>query len=264
MGVDTLLTRSNGQTIDETWFNLLKTTLEGDLVPRNGSGSATDAAGSLGRNLIRFLDLYLKSSGKIYLGDAELYIGSSKLSFKDTGSGSAYAISDKLVNVENLVTLSGESANSINHGTFTGTTIQDNRTTKQALQDIETAYETSVIKGYGNVSNDTVDHGDVNGEYTIADHTINCSGTIQGFIHAEIETATFIAGTPTAQGRIYLNGSQIGSAVHSAASAYYKTEINSVYNLNAGNNTISFRVYDITGGTQSTRSQNRRIHVSWA
>ena len=43
----------------------------------------------------------------------------------------------------NLVTLSGVAAASTHMGVFTGSTIDDNRTTKQALQDLETALETN-------------------------------------------------------------------------------------------------------------------------
>lgn len=43
----------------------------------------------------------------------------------------------------NFTTLSGVAANSTHLGTFTGTTISDNRTNKQALQDLETALETT-------------------------------------------------------------------------------------------------------------------------
>lgn len=43
--------------------------------------------------------------------------------------------------IDDLVTLSGVSANAENLGTFTGTTIPDNRTVKQALQALETAHE---------------------------------------------------------------------------------------------------------------------------
>lgn len=46
----------------------------------------------------------------------------------------------------NLITLSGVAANATSLGTFTGTTISNNRTNKQALQDIETAYESTVVR----------------------------------------------------------------------------------------------------------------------
>ena len=44
-------------------------------------------------------------------------------------------------NVDNLVTLSGVNVDSVDLGTFTGSTISDNRTLKQALQDLETSLE---------------------------------------------------------------------------------------------------------------------------
>ena len=44
--------------------------------------------------------------------------------------------------IDNIVTLSGVSKDSTHLGTFTGTTISDSRTVKQALQDLETSLET--------------------------------------------------------------------------------------------------------------------------
>lgn len=48
MGLGTIPSRSNGQTIDEQWFNLIKTVLSVDLVPRNASGVVVSEAGALG------------------------------------------------------------------------------------------------------------------------------------------------------------------------------------------------------------------------
>jgi len=45
------------------------------------------------------------------------------------------------INIGDLVTLSGVALNATNLGAFTGTTITDNRTVKQALQELETAVE---------------------------------------------------------------------------------------------------------------------------
>lgn len=50
-------------------------------------------------------------------------------------------------NQRDLTTLSGEPQGAVNHGTFSGSTIQDNRNTKQALQDLETGLE--AISGGG-------------------------------------------------------------------------------------------------------------------
>lgn len=45
------------------------------------------------------------------------------------------------LSVDDLVTLSGVADGAVNLGTFTGSTITDNRTIKEALQDMETAFE---------------------------------------------------------------------------------------------------------------------------
>lgn len=47
-------------------------------------------------------------------------------------------------NVDDLITLSGVAENATDLGTFTGSTISDNRKVKEALQDLETAIEGSV------------------------------------------------------------------------------------------------------------------------
>lgn len=50
-------------------------------------------------------------------------------------------------NQRDLTTLSGEAQGAVDHGTFSGSTIQDNRNTRQALQDLETGLES--ISGGG-------------------------------------------------------------------------------------------------------------------
>ena len=59
MGLGTISSRTNGQTIDQTWFNLLRTVLSEDLVPRNGSGVVTASGGSLGSTAYAWLYAYL-------------------------------------------------------------------------------------------------------------------------------------------------------------------------------------------------------------
>jgi len=59
MGADSIPARSNGQTINETWFNLLRTVLNGDLIPRNASGVATAIAGALGSSTYPWFKLFL-------------------------------------------------------------------------------------------------------------------------------------------------------------------------------------------------------------
>ncbi len=51
-------------------------------------------------------------------------------------------LSTQTTRVTNLITLSGVAANATNLGTFTGSTIPDNQTEKQALQALETSLET--------------------------------------------------------------------------------------------------------------------------
>lgn len=61
MGNDTIPARSGGQTITAQFFNLLRSVLGVDIVPRNSSGVATDDAGGLGTSVYRFGKSYIKS-----------------------------------------------------------------------------------------------------------------------------------------------------------------------------------------------------------
>ena len=51
------------------------------------------------------------------------------------------AIAANEVHIDNFATLSGVAKDAVNLGTFTGSSIQDNRVVKVALQDLETAVE---------------------------------------------------------------------------------------------------------------------------
>lgn len=61
MGSDTLLGRTNGQTIDQTWFNTVRSALNLDFIPRASTGIVTDQAGSLGSSTLRWTNAYLMS-----------------------------------------------------------------------------------------------------------------------------------------------------------------------------------------------------------
>ena len=74
-------------------------------------------------------------------------------------NGTSYA--GLSANVDNLVTLSGVSSDSTDLGTFTGSTISDSRTVKQALQDLETSLE-SVSGGGAQASSVSVGSTDAN------------------------------------------------------------------------------------------------------
>lgn len=73
MGSGTLSSRTNGQTIDQTWFNQFRDAFDQDLYPRNSSGVPTDQAGSLGTSSYQFLNAYLIT---IYLTTLKLKNGS--------------------------------------------------------------------------------------------------------------------------------------------------------------------------------------------
>jgi microcystin-dependent protein len=59
MGTGTLSARTNGQTIDETWFNVIRTAIYTDFVPRNSSGIVTASGGSLGDAVTEWLYAYV-------------------------------------------------------------------------------------------------------------------------------------------------------------------------------------------------------------
>lgn len=59
MGLGTLPTRSDGQRINLTWFNVLTTALIQDLLPRDGSGVVSNGAGSIGSSSFKWLSGYI-------------------------------------------------------------------------------------------------------------------------------------------------------------------------------------------------------------
>ncbi len=61
MGVDTLPDRTDGETIDESWFDVVRSALGVDHVPRNSSGVATTRAGSLGSSTYAWLKAFIES-----------------------------------------------------------------------------------------------------------------------------------------------------------------------------------------------------------
>lgn len=68
MGLGTIPARTNGQTIADTWFNIIRTALGGDQVPRNSSGIVGHEAGSIGTTTYGFLygfftELKIRSNG---------------------------------------------------------------------------------------------------------------------------------------------------------------------------------------------------------
>lgn len=105
MGNDTITTRAAGQVINETFFNVFKSVLAGDMLPRNTSGVVEAVAGSLGSSTYPWLKLFFgayssalsieDSSGSIILkvgGVTKCVIGSTGVDgayFKNTSIPSA-------------------------------------------------------------------------------------------------------------------------------------------------------------------------------
>jgi len=54
MGTETIPNRSNGQVIDASHMNLLKSVIKGDNVPRDAAGVATTLEGALGTSTLLF------------------------------------------------------------------------------------------------------------------------------------------------------------------------------------------------------------------
>jgi hypothetical protein len=85
---------------------------------------------------------------KTYVDNAVAGVNeASEISYNNVSSGLLAttvqgAIDEVDGNVDNLVTLSGVALDAVNLGSFTGSTIPDNQTNKQALQALETAVET--------------------------------------------------------------------------------------------------------------------------
>lgn len=72
MGTNNIAARTNGQTIDQTWFNDLLTAISQDVAPRNSSGAPTDGAGNLGQSALQWLRAYIKV-GYFECGDIKIH-----------------------------------------------------------------------------------------------------------------------------------------------------------------------------------------------
>ncbi len=68
MSIERIPTRSDGQVIDESWFNTIIRSLVDYFVPRDTNGEAADFAGSLGTSSLRWLKAFI-SEGHWSVGD---------------------------------------------------------------------------------------------------------------------------------------------------------------------------------------------------
>ncbi len=72
MGSDTVPQRYDATTILATWFNIIRSAINGDWVPRNSSGVATSEGGSLGTATYPWLKASI-SSGYFSIGDIKMH-----------------------------------------------------------------------------------------------------------------------------------------------------------------------------------------------
>lgn len=129
--------------------------------------------------------------------------------------------------VDSLVTLSGLSANAENLGTFTGGTISDNRTVKQALQDLETELE----DGAGALAGDSGSADFAGGSVTVSGGTGLTTSASLNTLTVNLDSTAVSAGSygaadtvPTytvdAQGRLTAAADVSVSIVHTQVSDF--------------------------------------------
>ena len=141
--------------------------------------------------------------------------------------------------LDDLVTLSGVSANSTNLGTFTGSTIADNETIKGALQDLEDGVEAKLpLSGgtlTGNVSNTSTGHLQVS-----VGTTAQRTGTpSSGMFRFNSETASFEGYNGTDWGSIGGGGAG-GATVSSRCSPSSPSEGDLWFDTDSANMYIYF------------------------
>lgn len=109
--------------------------------------------------------------------------------------------------IDHLITLSGMASSSDNLGTFTGSTIADSQTTKQALQALETAHEslsTSSGTKITSLADDTTP--ELSGHLDLKSQEIqSTTGTIKLGDNTLVDGTTFANGTLTVNGNATFN-----------------------------------------------------------
>ena len=130
------------------------------------------------------------------------------------------------VHIDNLATLSGVAKDSVNLGTFTGSTVGDNLTVKAAVQALESAVEAAGSAAtLTAVSNDVVDLRTLSGTAdeaedlgTFTGSTVADSSTIKAALQA-LETAVETKGTTDAGDNV--NTLVASTTAQTAPSTYY-------------------------------------------
>ena len=128
--------------------------------------------------------------------------------------------------IDNVATLSGVAKDSTNLGTFTGSTISDSQTVKQALQALETAVESAgSASKLSAVSSDVTDLRTISCTYDVDDYlgtftgsTISDSVTVKAALQA-LETAVETKGSTDAGDNV--NTLVASTTAQTAPSTYY-------------------------------------------
>lgn len=116
MGQSTIPTRSDATTIDATWFNLIKSILNVDLVPRNGSGVATDEAGNLGTASLTWSKIFFGGAANLL----SLESSGGNAIFKKLGS-TVVVIKDDGITKTSIAPVGAVFSNAINFSTGSST-----------------------------------------------------------------------------------------------------------------------------------------------
>lgn len=151
MSTETIGSRAGGQTVRDNWFNIIKSALSGDFLPRNPSGVPTDEAGSLGTEVYRWLKAYIVC-GEWQTGDIKVHH-----SFNDEAEpGEGWMLCDgRVINQANYDTEHGAGA----WAAYVGTSPLDgkylpNFTNRYPIgADTTTQTGASAITPVGNASN---------------------------------------------------------------------------------------------------------------
>jgi len=267
MGSDSIIARANGQTIDETWFNILRSVLGVDFLPRNSAGVITSSTGSLGSDTYRWLNAYFAAGGILKIGTAEIYLSGNKVMIKDQG-GSGLSLSEINTNAQSLITLSGVAEDAVNLGTFTGSIITDDQTIKTSLQQIETFIENT----HTTFKNDTeFNWGDMDFTYGTGwelddsfTFIVNTAGYVR--IDAYYEGSNTGSGTSMSI-KIEIDGyGALSTKTITGGAGYealiYTTSVDGWVYLTAGTYTFEFWARDTgTIGSQTNKTKNRRASI---
>lgn len=235
MGSNTLVSKSDGQTISSSDVNQYKTALDQTLVPRNASSVPTDLSGDLGTSSLRWDNTYSK---KYYIGDP-----ANGLSVEENGTNQ---ISIKSSDIERVVIDDdGLDADGLKSATVTQAKMASNSVgTNQILDSNVTTAKlgnlavTEAKIGSGQVTTTKIGTGAVN--------TTNiANGAVTADKRSQDVGRSLSSGTFTTTSTSYVNITNCSSTV-SATSRPFKFEL--VPNVGSGASYISLSYFPNVGG----------------